>query len=449
MVKFLVSIDFSDFQRTAVSSSKQVSLTLRLKNCDTSWDDVSYLGQSYVLIDVEMINPTIASVSTCIDEGVWLSRLPNLTYLAVGFIELNNNVVLENVLPCKKFPMPNIASFRAQCRSSEIGGSSFCHEGLMNYNVTKIRHLFPNLRVLSLAGAYPVEDVILEFPWGENTTSAAPLNYRDSSFYLLHSTTENYRAKNSTHEASRILSIVGQYGVNTSRICPFHKTLHMFVLYDCNATYIPSDCFNPNATKNSTLHYIDLAKNNFSEIDVNLFRGLESLEILHLSNCKIKSLAAGLFEDLKNLQVLDLNFNQIRELNASIFTNLVSLKSLFLHNNEIARIDQGSLPTNSHNLTFVDLKQNNLTQVPVDCLTLPYLHLCSCDHNQITLKDSDFEKLVMYFNPVEMLFLQASSYYGGTFNHADVGIMHESDQSEISLRDNPTELIQFNKSWSE
>ena len=234
--------------------------------------------------------------------------------------------------------------------------------------------------------------------------------------------------------------------VAVEKVCTYDRQLNTIILEGINVSYIPIDCFTPTKDKPSSTYFLDLSQNPLEHIENGTFTGLSKLESLHIRCCKLKSLQVGVFDDLTNLKLLNLDYNQLTRLSAGLFTKLASLEKLFLHYNHIHHIEHQTFPIYSHNLTFIDMKNNKLEVFPYDCLTLPNLDLCDCTNNKISMEN--FTEIISYFNPVKMYFVQPLAYYGETYNPTDVAIMHEAEQAEISLRNNNANRPTFSNSWS-
>lgn len=340
--------------------------------------------------------------------------------------------------------MDALGSLEVQCLL-QTAKKTYCHKGQVSYDAVQLSKLFPHLQALSLAGAYPVGNAAksLNFPW-DHMPMDLPLNFSHSDFKVKQST-RGYRLNVDVHQMTRTLSVIGHAGLDIKSVCTYKKSLNNIILSHDTLTSLPPNCFSPKAKGRSVLFYLDLANNEFEKLPDTIFQGLTALETLHLSSCRITELQVGTFDDLINLQLLNLDYNILTQLRAGVFTKLISLKSLFIHQNMITHMDYQSLPAYSQNLTFVDLRWNQLITFPYDCLTLPKLSLCDCDHNHISIRN--LSDIISYFDPIRMYLVQPLAYYGESYSYKDVSVMHETDQSEISLRDNNIRTIDFDMSW--
>ncbi|CAF0939321.1 unnamed protein product [Brachionus calyciflorus] len=114
--------------------------------------------------------------------------------------------------------------------------------------------------------------------------------------------------------------------------------------------------------------FMDLSSNKLQKINTNIFKNLEVLEKLNLSNNKI-ALTENNFQHLKSLKSLDLSGNQLQYIHPNVFNSLNRLEYLDLSNNNLEKVDACTLSkinTNPITLRFVPpiiLMNNN----PIDC----------------------------------------------------------------------------------
>jgi Leucine-rich repeat (LRR) protein len=99
------------------------------------------------------------------------------------------------------------------------------------------------------------------------------------------------------------------------------SNLRIFILSYLEATEIPEKIF----LKLKNLTLLSLYRNKFITLPENLFLNLEKLKKLDLSHNQISCLPSNIFKSLTKLQDLDLSFNQ----------NLQSLEILDLSDNKI------------------------------------------------------------------------------------------------------------------
>lgn len=446
---------FVDFLGT--TTNKSILAVIRLFNCNTTWAEISHVGDSYHLLEVEILQNEshVSSVSNCQHR---LSGLAELGFISFTFHNFSDNKseVIEDRLPYRNLSMDSVGALSIQCPrdaardslgSYSLGAYSrtYCAGQQLTLNKSHLRELYPNLQSLFLAGVHSTDQrEKLKFPWYIRSMTL-PLNLSHSHFRQ-NLITDAYRQKVGSQQFVRTLGISGSTTDDIDNICPYRLQLNTLVLERNNIRYIPLNCFYPGHSQPSSLYYLDLTNNPLSRLRNGTFNGLTQLESLHLQNCELVELQPGLFDDLTNLKLLNLDSNKLEALHAGIFSKLSSLKNLFVHKNSLYHVEYHSLPIYSPNLSIVDFRSNRLLTFPYDCLTLPNLNLCDCDHNRIST--SNLTDIVSHFNPIRMYFVQPRAFYGESYNIADIGTMHENDQSEISLRDNQIRSIDFDESWT-
>ena len=369
----------------------------------------------------------------------------SLSIIEITFLNITTPVHAEMYFPTDHLPMESVGSLSIQCFENEMRADSKCIQPAATFNHTKLAELYPRLQSLTLTGVFPLNTTSnLSFPW-DPLPMTLPFNLtRSNSHPQLYMERYSTPVKNSRF--IRSLVVVGNLQFDISQVCPYDKQLDVLVVRNYRFSTIPADCFRPIAETISTLAYLDLTANHMVELSSDTFKGLQSLVELQLSSNHLTQLKLGLFDDLTNLRTLNLDNNRLTSIKTGTFTKLISLNRLYMHENHLSIIEHQSLPTYSHNLTFLDFRWNNLEKLPFDCITLPNLDLCDCDHNR-RLSIQNLSEIISYFDPVRMYLVQPLAYYGETFSHTDVGLMHETDQSEISLRDSAVTSINYNSSW--
>ncbi|KAG8239880.1 hypothetical protein J437_LFUL018648 [Ladona fulva] len=171
----------------------------------------------------------------------------------------------------------------------------------------------------------------------------------------------------------------------------------------------------------SSLHYLNLGKNELSTLFSDSFSGLEQLEILNLSENKITYIEDGAFGVLENLQRLSLDSNMIGSLyeewflglkalvnlslahniihhiNQNVFRAVTELKELILTGNRINGIEPLGF-NGLHKLVTLNIDGNLLAAVPTSSLqTLPSLKYLKMDLNPISkLQAYSFSEIVAH-----------------------------------------------------
>ena len=422
--------------------------TIRYQDCNVSWDSLAYLGTKVHLLHIETIITPSSPPQT--QQLPPLSTIPvglmDVGFIQLTFVNITEPTNIEPYLMSTNIPLSSVGSLSIQCFEGDKRANRNCTKPVVNFNHTKLPELYPYLQSLTLVGVFPLQkDSNLSFPWDQGL-KVLPLNLTHSMFeQQLYS--DGYISQRGDNKYSRALVIIGDMRMDVTNICPYKRHLNVFALKHYGLKSIPSDCFAAAFEEKSHLFYVDLSWNYLTELPPVLIRGLETLTDLHIAHNPIRNLEVGTFDDLIKLRTLNMDYNDIQEIKAGTFSKLISLKRFFFHGNfNLTKIEYGSLPTFSHNLTFIDLRWCNLLTLPVDCITLPNLDLCDCDHNH-KLSIANLWDIISYFDPVRMYLVQPLAYYGETYNHGSVGLMHETDQSELSLRDCHVTKIDFNSSW--
>jgi Leucine-rich repeat (LRR) protein len=140
------------------------------------------------------------------------------------------------------------------------------------------------------------------------------------------------------------------------------------------------------------LRSLYLDGNNLTSIKNYYFKSLRNLNLLILSNNKLKTIEKDSFADLTRLEYLYLYGNKITRIDKCIFNRLVALKRLELQRNKLTSLDSELFKQNS-NLQNLNLYNNSLSRVDYDLfdglLNLEYLYL---NKNQLeTISQKTFE----------------------------------------------------------
>ena len=117
-----------------------------------------------------------------------------------------------------------------------------------------------------------------------------------------------------------------------------------------------------------SLKTLDLSDNDCGQIPSDIFTGLGNLRTLQLEGNKLgdslSNFGSELFSDLGNLTSLHLESNLIKTLPASLFKGLKSLKNMSLSSNLITDWPEGASSYISH-IDYLDLSYNQMSTIKV------------------------------------------------------------------------------------
>lgn len=349
--------------------------------------------------------------------------------------EILNPIRLEDLLPLG-CTLPNVANLAVHCFNMS---APRCDETAITYNGSHLPITFPNLQGIYFQGVYPSSTYLRSetFPW-TNKTIKLPFNIT-RTLYEQEQYTNGISASTPRDEFRRLLSLNRLHHVEILDFCNLNGTIARIDLHFSNVDCIPETCFN----QVDGLVLLDLSYNNLQSLDTETFSHLSDLRQLYLNNNELHHVQLGLFDHLHNLRHLDLSNNRLSAIWQYLFQNLTSLESCTFENNSLSKIEYGSFPAFSMNLTFINARNNQLLFLPKDCLRFPMLRKCDCDNNNITLESREFEDLIRFFEPFDTYLWDPLAYYGEAFSYYSEGLAHETDQTEISLQNNNITDIPF------
>lgn len=116
------------------------------------------------------------------------------------------------------------------------------------------------------------------------------------------------------------------------------------------------------------LNELSVIHSGLSEVNYQVFRDLQLLVTLNLTDNKLSDISVDTFEAVVNLRELDLSFNHIRKLHDDVFARLKRLEKLNLQNNLIESIN-GELLKYLINLKSLSLQANKLNSISANLLT--------------------------------------------------------------------------------
>ncbi|XP_076669230.1 leucine-rich repeat-containing G protein-coupled receptor 3 isoform X2 [Andrena cerasifolii] len=130
---------------------------------------------------------------------------------------------------------------------------------------------------------------------------------------------------------------------------------------------------------------IGLYDSSIERVPADAFASYSEIRLLYLDGTGIREIEAGAFANLTMLFWLSLDNNTISKLLPGHFTGLINLESLKVNKNRITVADLSDLEGSS-TLSFIDLRENNLTSKTLKLPQLPALH-------EILLDENNFESI--------------------------------------------------------
>ncbi|KAK0159635.1 hypothetical protein PV327_010729 [Microctonus hyperodae] len=128
---------------------------------------------------------------------------------------------------------------------------------------------------------------------------------------------------------------------------------------------------------------LDLSFNSLTKIDGFVFKGLHSLQALHLEHNNIDTLAEGCFNTLRNLHSLTLSHNKITKFDPHHSMGLESIAQLFLDSNHLRALHRHAF-INISNLQDLSLSGNDLIDIPIAIKELTNLKTLDLGNNKIS-----------------------------------------------------------------
>lgn len=222
----------------------------------------------------------------------------------------------------------------------------------------------------------------------------------------------------------------GAVSSNAPRDCTW-STQDSILCFQRRASTIPEGV--PSFTKN-----LYLFGNGIEILKREDFDGMQSLEMLDLSQNKLTQLPERVFEHLTSLRNLDLSSNQITHIAEECFQGMALLERLYLYSNNIESIHPAAFNGLEH-LLELKLQNNRLTSLPV--LSMPKLLLLDLRFNSLPtfgpshIQTPNLESLKL--GGVGLTSLN-KNLVGNLKN------LHELDISENELKSFPTVLREIN-----
>ena len=122
--------------------------------------------------------------------------------------------------------------------------------------------------------------------------------------------------------------------------------------------------------------------NNVNGINAEYFYNLKTINSLHLSRCQLRTLEGYLFRYLTKLELLSIQRNELISLKSGAFRGLNNLLLIRGYSNRLKYIEFGVF-TDTPKLIFIDLSENELTELP-DMYLLLSLAFLNLKENPLT-----------------------------------------------------------------
>lgn len=199
----------------------------------------------------------------------------------------------------------------------------------------------------------------------------------------------------------KTLKIMG-YGLKKFRQSwiPLFKNIHSLGLSSNDLSSLQSDLFR----SSTNLISLDLSNNYLDDLNDTL-AALEPikdiLKELKLNGNTIEKLVD--FPKFKNLEILDLSNNRIKSITSTTFLSLSALSHLYLSDNKLNSIDEHAFGKNK-NLAVLLLSSNYLSRVPNlrEQLRLQIVDLSNQNKQLTSLHDYAFERKLRPMNPISL-----------------------------------------------
>ncbi|CAC5395914.1 unnamed protein product [Mytilus coruscus] len=248
-------------------------------------------------------------------------------------------------------------------------------------NQQHLRKIFPELQTLEVLNC-DIKNTV-EFPWSIRD-AFLPDNISRSEYLQNHIST-SYHLNIPYNIFRRQLSLINN-GLTTESNIQISRRLHFFKISQNNISFLDENIF-----KNvQGLQVIILTELGLHEIRGLTFSGLTELLYLDLSKNNLSDLPPGVFDQLSSLTFLSLAHNSLIVLPKQVFLYLNKLISIDLGYNKILKVCDEILPVNSVALQRIKLDNNPIGEFPVSLLYIRGLGTIDLPFTNISFQNMNF-----------------------------------------------------------
>ncbi|XP_054256829.1 leucine-rich repeat neuronal protein 1-like [Macrosteles quadrilineatus] len=180
----------------------------------------------------------------------------------------------------------------------------------------------------------------------------------------------------------------------------------------------------------SSLITLLLNNNKLKSVPIQMFTNLENLEILDLANNEIQFISDQLFHKLKSLEKLDLQGNRIAEIPTDSFKELIHLQVLNISKNPIENLDDKMLQSNLE-LNTLSFSETLINKINARLLAkLKRLRVLDASHNYHLETIEDFK--ISSSNHLQFIDLR-----NGNLTSLPIFISHLQVVEQLRIEGNP------------
>ena len=164
-----------------------------------------------------------------------------------------------------------------------------------------------------------------------------------------------------------------------------------------------------------------LSGNNLARINVGMFEGLESLELLTLHGNRVDTIEAGVFRKLIQCTKIKLDSNRLRQIKEGMFDGLNALKELSLTMNRISYIQPRSFKSliqlrklylYNNKLTTMEQNVFNHPYHPTEVTLLLFHNPLKCNSSLCWMKQGEQEGWITWYYDFSMYAPECENYPG-------------------------------------